>query len=1289
MSESENKNAPEIEMNLLTDDFDIFDVTPDPNRLLAAAPKTTDIGTLSIFKMFRYATPFELAMNIMAVFISLADGVLYPIISILVGDVFDSDTFDPTNLYPSEMRKLCNETSLKFVYIGLGLFFTSFVRTIVFNLTSNNQIRRIRRLYISSLLQQEMGWYDAHNTGEMTSKMSSDIYVLQDAIGEKVGEFFSYSGMCITGYVIGLVKDWKLCLVMIAIAPLMVAAAGVFAFVQAKSASASQGSYAVAGGVATETILNMRTVAALGIEKSRIHQYLVSLRHSLHVGVKASHATGVSTGLLFFLVFSALYIGYIYGAKRIQKQDLTAGKLAIVMFSVLCGVLGLSQIATPVGTIVKGKSASYRIFKTIERVPKIKNEGKRHISEIRTGDITFEGVSFCYPTRPDMLILNNFNLTIKAGNSIALVGPSGCGKSTIIGLVQRLYEPIDGKIMIDGIDIREFDLYEYRSMFGVVGQEPSLFAISIRENIALGIQRTFIEEHMHDTEDPQDCLSNNLIEEKIIKCAEIANAASFIDKLPQKYNTVLGQRGAQISGGQKQRISIARALMNDPRLLILDEATSALDFKSEKIVQRALDKAAAGRTSIIIAHRLSTIKNANRIIVFDRGTIVEDGNYESLMKEEGLFYKLVKNQEMGKKEKEKFEEEEPEEEEVEQDDKKDSVIDQYINDDDRRTKWQKFSSHFLVFFRVFRLNIKEVGWMFFGFFGSAIYGALFPIFAYYLVESVIMLVIVYLTGYSDNDQIFKYFYIYLGMSFLAFISCYFHRAFFMMSGEFLTYRVRKLTFKAICRQDIAWFDKKENSTGRLSGRLSADATKLNGVTGNLIGTIIQCAFSLIIGIILGYMCNAILALVGTIFIPFIVFNTYVQLRISVGFAGPSTGVFANAENLMTEVIENMKTIKMLAKENYFQEKYCSYLVKPRKRAPITALISGFVLAWVHAFIFWKYSVLMWVTGIKLEDNPHTMEGILKAVCSIIFGALSVGFAATYMNDFGEAKVAAESMFKILDRNSPQNPFSKDGITDFNIDTISFDDVKFRYPTRPEQVILDGLSCTLPKGKSVALVGPSGCGKSTFIQLIERFYSPERGKVMINDKNIMEYNLATLRKKIGYVGQEPLLFAGTIGENIVSGLCGEWTDEQIENGENLVAENMDRIMNAAKMANCHNFICQLPNGYNTIIGERGTSLSGGQKQRIAIARSLIANPELLILDEATSALDSESEKIVQKAIDKICKQVTSIVIAHRLSTIKDSDIILVLSGGKVVEQGTHDELMKEEGIYYHLVQIQAQ
>ncbi|ELP83721.1 multidrug resistance protein, putative [Entamoeba invadens IP1] len=1281
-------SSPNVEMQLMTDDFDVFDVTPDPNNLLAAAPRVTDKGTVSVFTMFRYATWYEVVFNLIAVVVSLVDGVLYPLIAVLLGDVFESNVFNPIALDPIGMVDLCNQVCLKLVYIGVGLFFSSMIRTIIFDLTGNNQIRRIRKLYIKALLDQEMGWYDAHNTGEMTSRMSGDIYLLHDAIGQKVGEFFSYTGMCITGYVIGFVKEYKLCFVMIAIAPLMAGAAGIFAFVQSRSASSTQASYSIAGGIASETISNMRTVAALGIEKSRIQQYLQTLKHSLHVGVYAAHAMGGSTGLLFFFVFCAFWIGYIYGSKRVQDRNMTAGKLAIVIFSVLCGTLGLSQIATPVGSIFKGTSAAYRIFKTIERVPKIRNTGRRHITEIKEGNIVFEGVSFCYPTRPDMLILNNFNLEIKAGHSVGLVGASGCGKSTIIGLLQRLYEPVDGKIMIDGIDIKEFDLFEYRSMFGVVGQEPSLFAISIKDNIALGADRAVLTSHYHDTDDPQDCLKLPELEEKIIKCAHMANAFNFINALPNKFDTVLGQRGAQISGGQKQRISIARALMNDPKLLILDEATSALDFKSEKIVQRALDKASAGRTSVIIAHRLSTIRDASRILVFDHGQVVEDGDYKALMELEGLFYKLVKNQEMGKKEKDKFENDEDLEEDVVPDEKVENTSFLQL-DDDNRTAWQKFSAHFLVFGRVFRMNIKELPWMCFGFIGSMIYGALFPTFSYFLVESIVTLVKIYLTGVKDDDEVMKYFYIFVGMSGIAFISTYLHKAFFEMSGQFLTYRVRKVSFTAICRQDIAWFDKKENSTGRLSGRLAADATKLNGVTGNLIGTLIHCAFSLIIGLILGYLGNVTIAWVATIFVPFIVFNTYIQLSISVGFAGPETKIYANAENLMTEAVENMKTIKMLAKEDYFSEKYCSYLIVPAKRAPFGAVVQGLVLGWVHSFIFWKYAVLMYVAGQQLQKKPHGMEDIMKSACAIIFGAMSVGFAATYMQDFGNAKVAAESIFKILDRKSPQNPFSDEGEKKFEIDNIELSDVKFRYPTRPEQVILDGTSFVIPKGKSVALVGPSGCGKSTIIQLIERFYRPEKGVVKVNGKDIEEYNLATLRNKIGYVGQEPLLFAGTIGENIVSGMCGSWTDEDLEGGENLVSQNMEAIVNAAKMANCHNFICQLPQGYNTIIGERGTSLSGGQKQRIAIARALITKPELLILDEATSALDSESEKIVQEAIDRIAKSVTSITIAHRLSTIKDSDIIVVLSGGKVCEQGTHDQLMKDEGIYFHLVQIQAQ
>ncbi|EDS89368.1 P-glycoprotein 6, putative [Entamoeba histolytica HM-1:IMSS] len=522
MSTSVNTPSnPGVEMQLLTDGFDIFDVTPDPNNLMAAAPRTTDKGSVSIFMMFKYATWIEIIFNIIGVLISLCDGVLYPLIAILIGDVFDSKAFNPLAYDVAEIENLCNKTSLKFMYIGIGLFFTSLIRTIIFDITGGNQIRRIRRLYIKSLLDQEMGWYDAHNSGEMTSRMSGDIFLLHDAIGQKVGEFFSYFGMCITGYVIGFVKEWKLCFVMISVAPFMVGAAGIFAYVQTRTASSTQASYSVAGGIASETISNMRTVAALGIEKSRIHQYLQTLRHSLHVGIRASHETGGSTGLLFFFVFCAFWIGYIY----------------------------------------------------------------------------------------------------------------------VIQLIERFYKPEKGTVKINGRNIQEFNLATLRNKIGYVGQEPLLFAGTIGENIVSGMCGSWTDDQL---ENGGNLVAENM--DKIVAAAKMANCHNFICQLPQGYNTIIGERGTSLSGGQKQRIAIARALITQPELLILDEATSALDSESEMIVQQAIDKIAKQVTSIVIAHRLSTVKDSDIIVVLSGGKVVEQGTHDELMKEEGVYFHLVQIQ---------------------------------------------------------------------------------------------------------------------------------------------------------------------------------------------------------------------------------------------------------------------------------------------------------------------------------------------------------------------------------------------------------------------------------------------------------------------------------------------------------------------------------------------------------------------------------------------------------------------------------------------------------------------
>ncbi|CAF3758957.1 unnamed protein product [Rotaria sp. Silwood1] len=379
------------------------------------------------------------------------------------------------------------------------------------------------------------------------------------------------------------------------------------------------------------------------------------------------------------------------------------------------------------------------------------------------GDIHFSNVYFSYPSRSDVPILNNLSFHIKCGQTVALVGSSGSGKSTCVQLLQRFYDSQLGSVLIDGKQINQYNLKWLRKHIGVVNQEPVLFHTTIRENILLG--------------------SDSATNEQIYEVAKMANAHDFIMQLPNKYETLVGERGAALSGGQKQRIAIARALLRDPKILLLDEATSALDYESEKIVQKALDRVAQGRTTLIIAHRLSTIRNADKIIVMQQGEIVEEGDHDSLMKAQGIYFDLVKQQNLCELEEEK-------ELQLEEKERTKLVDSDKTNDD----------------------SIEQVH-------------------CTLRIESATQSVIsaVYemknsLTGYKlhKNDDEKK-----ITIKGYA----------FAQSGEALTKRLRSKTFRAILRQEIAYFDQEKHSTGALCARLATEASAVQNASGVRFGAL--------------------------------------------------------------------------------------------------------------------------------------------------------------------------------------------------------------------------------------------------------------------------------------------------------------------------------------------------------------------------------------------------------------------------------------------------------------------
>ncbi|OXB52858.1 hypothetical protein ASZ78_009154, partial [Callipepla squamata] len=387
--------------------------------------------------------------------------------------------------------------------------------------------------------------------------------------------------------------------------------------------------YAKAGGVADEVLSSIRTVAAFGGEKKEVERYDKNLVFAQHWGIRKGIIMGLFSGYMWFIIFLCYALAFWYGSKLVLEEDeYSPGTLLQVFFGVLVGALNLGQASPCLEAFATGRGAAANIFETIDRKPTIdcmSEEGYK-LDKVR-GEIEFHNVTFHYPSRPDVKILDNLSMVIKTGETTAFVGASGAGKSTTIQLIQRFYDPTDGMITLDGHDIRSLNIQWLRSQIGVVEQEPVLFATTIAENIRYGRDDATMED--------------------IIRAAKQANAYKFIMDLPQQFDTHVGEGGSQMSGGQKQRIAIARALVRNPKILLLDMATSALDNESEAVVQEALQKAHLGRTAISIAHRLSAVKAADVIIGFEHGRAVERGTHEELLKRKGVYFMLVTLQSKG------------------------------------------------------------------------------------------------------------------------------------------------------------------------------------------------------------------------------------------------------------------------------------------------------------------------------------------------------------------------------------------------------------------------------------------------------------------------------------------------------------------------------------------------------------------------------------------------------------------------------------------------------------------